>query len=196
MESRREPLEADGGRIAVVAMAATLGWTSIVEWAVTLFASGGPEPMRGPIIRFSGWLLAIGFSIISLVVGSMKWRAIPVLAAVAATLYLMIGFFRGTWVWYGTFDAYWYSKSTWVLPCTLLTLVGVLVGSRYIKQPNVTRKLCWLSVALLMVAALVSWITANSFSQQIDSIYAPTRPVGLFAIAVILAIGCGLESRP
>jgi hypothetical protein len=103
--------------------------------------------------------------------------------------YFTVTKFRGLWVWSGTFDAYWLPASRWLTPAVAGLVIGSVLSILPAKKTgfsNFTAALCLLG---LVLATLVEFIGVSVFTKEIDSVYAPTRPIVLLGVVTVLTAG-------
>ena len=190
-----DPTTKEAGFSALVAICIMLVGLSIAELLMRLTMLGVFGHLQAFGIKYVGWSLLPICAFAVRYTKPLGWRSAPIALAGLALLYLAITSFRGLWVWYGTFDAYWLPRTGWEAPALMGCALGfgLFPVDMRLRAPNVKLACIWL-VALLG-SAVIEWWGAIAFTDAIDSVYAPTRFVIIAAVFMILAVGMAIDWR-
>ncbi|BBO24362.1 MAG: hypothetical protein AMXMBFR19_09230 [Chthonomonadaceae bacterium] len=144
-----------------------------------------------PVAFYHAWLLLGFFGVSSYVAGRQGARSSLFLAVGVAVAYYCATHFRGSVIWYGTFDFYQEPTNGWLR----MLIAGTLSGSILAWAVNRIKGAAdWRSSRLLAIGSLgglwffgfLNWReNAVGFT---DSVFAPTRHISILVTSLFLSI--------
>lgn len=156
--------------------------------AVMLFVnrSAMPTSTRLFTIKYGEWLFIPACLLVGWVASGLRQRRFLPLAAAFATAFTALTQFRGSWIWSGTFDEFYYDRLPWVRSGLLGIALAFGLGSlvRRKAPPSWRTSILWLG---LLAASLVASVFLPKLWPN-DSEFVASRPLMLGACLVALAI--------
>lgn len=188
------PLTRDADRSSVIVVALSLALLTLGEVFLRLAISFGSPQLRELAVSHSGWFLAPSTAIACIAARPLGWRGIFAVAAAMAVSATMILRFRGVFVWPGTFDYYWLPRSGWMLAAAAGAAIGGALLWPIRSFPS-SSKAAVVALFSLGVAVIVSGVLERVLQTQIDSLYPPTRFVGLGLVLIVLSTALYFRER-